>query len=222
MLVFSMVLFAQGKGRPGKLTEVQKQANQILYDLVQTHPDQKMKGEFNGLMSAKTIFLSYQSDRMPEEMAVEIASVGGVHRPVLVINPEFLIRPKRQNRMEDKTYKQLVIIHEYAHIENHLSGKVKLQLGSFKEADATSRATNVWASEWFAVTAEWNLAKRIGARNLMPTIKKNVEKYGEQRGFLEGFYQAIMHSSPEISRGAHLLRPIWQQIYLQELKKIGK
>lgn len=222
LFTFLIISFGQGKGQPGNLTEVQRRANHILWDLVQTHPDQKMRDEFNRLMKTKTVFLSYQTDRMPPEMAAEIVLIGGTHKPVLVINPEFLIRPKYQNKMEDKAYKQLVIIHEYTHIENHLSGTIALQFAPFKEADAHGRAMNVWKSEWFAVVAEWKLAKQIRARHLVPYIQRNVQKYGEQRGFLEGFYQAIMHNGSEISRGAHLFRPVWKQIYLQELKKMSK
>ena len=219
VLISAFATFGQTTGRRASLTPQQQQVDTILVELVRTHPIQKMASDFQGWRKNGILYLSYQSDIMPPEMASELALVNGRQVPVITINPSFLLRLTNFNKVEDTKYKHLVIFHEVAHVANHLSGAAPMEPAGFKPDEAAKRATNVWKSEWYATKAEWELAKRIDGKHLMAAIQKEVALYGEEKGFLEGFYKLIM-GADEISNKVALLRPTWKQIYLQELKKL--
>lgn len=217
----AQIVFGQGRGRMGHLSPLQWQANEVLKKLIRNHPEPGIRNELDQWITNKVVYLSYQSDKMPPEMGAELCLVGDRNVLVLVINPEFLVRPSKPNVIDDLKYKQLVLFHEYTHIANHLSHKAKMETTMFDKKTAPQKALNMWNSEWFATEAEWILAKKLNAKHLVPSIDLEIKKHGEQVGFLEGFYKMISNSAT-ISNGPQYLRPTWQKIYRQRKALMGK
>ncbi len=213
----------QATGRLGHLPPREQQANSLFRELVMSHPEQAVSKQLFGWITNRVVALSYQSDQLPPEMAAELVLIGGKYVPVIAINPEFMLRLGNFNRIEDKKYKQLVLFHEFTHIANHFSGIAPMATNTFDPTTAAERARNTWHSEWLAVKAEWELAKKMNVRHLMSTVQQEIEKYGEQRGLLEAFYKMLTASGSGISiKGSHLLRPTWEKLYLQAKEELRR
>jgi hypothetical protein len=221
LLTIPATIIDGGTGHLAGLSVLQRQAHQTLRGLVVNHPKMEVRIELNAWIANKKVFLSYQSDQMPPEMGAEIVRINGKYEIVLVVNPSFLVREWSINKLEDLRYKQLVLFHEYTHIANHISGKAMMEARGFRKETAPQRAKNMWDSEWLAVEAEWRFAKEIGATRLMPSIYRETQKYGEQIGFLEGFYKSLANSVSS-SNGLEYLRPTWRTIYEQKRSAVGK
>lgn len=224
MQLIAFQLLGQGQGRPApQPTGIQRQASIYLKNLVETHPDQNLRENFNKWLTTKSLFISFESDIMPNEMATELVRINSKLVPVLVVNPDFLARFSRFGP-NDRVYKQLVLIHEYTHIADHIFGKIFLRTGKFLIGEnIASRAENIWQGEWSAETAEWNLAKKLNQRHLMLTIDSNIRKYGEQKGFLVGFYKLLAQAEHTKDKEALVsMRKVWASIYQKEIAKLER
>jgi hypothetical protein len=208
-------------GRFGHLTDYEQQAEVKFRELVRNHPEPSISKQLNEWLITRTVHLSFQTDHAPPEMAAVPVLVGDKYILVLAVNPQFMLGSTNFNKTEATKYKQLVIYHEYTHLANHLSGKAIMATGTFDQSTAAARAQNLWNSEWLATKAEWELAKRMNAKYLMPSISKSVQQHGEERGFFEAFYGLLMANAMDVSKGTYLLRPAWGKIYEREKAKLS-
>lgn len=221
LMLGTVPAFAQSAvGKRAQLTQSGQMVNEKLRRLVTNHPDPGVKVELNNWIANGTVWISYNSDRMPPEMAAELVSIDGKNRPVLVVNPNFILRSRSFDFKEDQFYKELVIYHEYIHLKEHLTGKNLLPSPvSAKDSKAVEKAMNqLWDGEFSATHAEWHLAKRLGREHLMGRVKKSIRENGETLGFLNAFYQSLIRSTTHHNPA---MKTFLEKRYQRELQKLN-
>jgi hypothetical protein len=91
--------------------------------LVQTHPSPKISRDLNGMIERGDVFLNFQDDMMRTTRGV--ATVQYINTPshglvlTLMVSADALLDPNQTD-----AFKQLVIYHEYIHIEQQRDGRI--------------------------------------------------------------------------------------------------
>ena len=220
-VLLSEICLAQAVGTPTRLTHpVLITARQTLYELVDGHPRKEIRQELRQWLDSGRVWISFQSDLMPEEMAIELVNVDTGPVPVQVINPAFIIKPQFFDLHRDRRYKELVIYHSYDRLKNHFTGVLPLRSSIFEPGETIkNRAEYVWQEQFSGVSAEWKLAKELNVESLMPVIQVAVKSFGEQEGFLEGFYRLITTMRDHVHDIDKFI-PYWDALYRKELAKL--
>lgn len=213
--------FSQARGRTQRPQGLALEADRLLRELVSHHPRVEISRELNGWVESGKIYISMQTDRMPDEMSVELVSGPAGVKPALVVNPGFLMRSTSFDLKRDIEYKRAVIYHEYWHVKLHFTGEIPLRPSELLPGETVaSRANHLWDVEYRAVWEEWKYVRDRGVPYLMPLIQESVNRYRgkEHLGFLEAFYRVISLgktvSDPAINR------PFWEARYKKEKVKL--
>lgn len=202
-------------GRPAPLPSDIAPARTQLRKLIQGHPREEIRTELNGWIVGGSVFLAFQSDRMPAELAVELVRVSGKFEPALVVNPAFLMNPAHLSLKADLAYKRLVIYYVYAILRNHISGKLPLRSADLGPNESLAdRAEHLWQVQYRAYLEEWKLAKELRVEYLMDPTYTLSGLYGEERGVLEGFAAFL------VSNGSEKFKPLFEAIRRREVAKV--
>lgn len=220
LVLLSNVAQAQTTGSMATLGPLEQKAQIILKDLIATHPRPEVSRGLYQQIDRGIVYLSFNSDHLPPEMGSELVKISGKDTPVLIVNPGFVLQSSSFDLNEDRKYKQLILLHESVHLESHLSGRVPLLPPTVNPQQALKFAHFFWSAELEATRAEWVFAKEIKATHLLPHIAGPVKNLGEELGFLNGFYEALKASAPNLTSFYKEMMPVWEKLYQQELAKI--
>jgi hypothetical protein len=202
-------------GRPAPLPPNIAPARTLLRELIQGHPREEIRTELNGWIIEGSVFLAFQSDKMPPELGVELVRVSGKFEPTLVVNPTFLMTPVYLSLKSDLAYKRLVIYYVYAILKNHLSGKLPLRSADLGPNESLAdRAEHLWQVQYQAYLAEWKLAKELKVEYLMDPTYTLSRQYGEELGILEGFAAFL------VSNGSDSFKSLFEAIHRREVAKL--
>jgi hypothetical protein len=184
--------------------------------MLMTHPSEELRRDMDDWRRQNRLEMICQS---PDQGNTIVPSlVKG--RTALIIGPGFILAPdaRRLSPMDDLAAKQLILYGAYVTLRDHFNGSFPMRL--FQNMPDEEAAEYIWNITWRTGVEEWTYAKKHGITHLMDEAYRNVQKYGEQRGFLEGFYEALGHSTT----GAQLQRykPYWTMRYTAEKQKILK
>ncbi len=200
-------------------------ANRMLRDLIKNHPDEELRAELDRWIREGAVYLTEQLEGRPAEMVVGLVPVGADHKPVVMMNPEWLTGTAGRDATTDRRYKELVVYHEYIHLKDHFNGTHPLMLMSIDpiraQAERVERAQSIWIAEYRAVRAEWEYAKRMGLQELMSDIlRATVEFGGEERGVLEAFHRRLTSNQSRVTSTPDLFRATWDDMYAAELRRL--
>ncbi|GEM_PF-3548786 len=202
-------------GRQAPLPPDIAPARTQLRELIQGHPREEIRTELNGWIVGGSVFLAFQSDRMPLELTVELVRVSDRLEPALIVNPTFLATPAHLNAKADLAYKRLVIFYGYVILKNHLTGKLPLRLAGLGPNESLAdRAEHLWQVQYQAYLTMWQLAKELRTEYLLDPAYTLSRQYGEERGVLEGFAALL------VSNGSSEFKPLFKAIFRREVEKL--
>lgn len=140
-------------------------ASLALEKLVKTHPHKDVRVKFNKLIEDNVVFLNFQ-----ENLAMGgegLATVTWIRTPTHGIVLTFSVGVSDLlGKRDSRTFKQLVLYHEYIHVDQQLSGRYPKRLAFGRRSDVPFSEKEIrihFASEVEAYEAECKLAIKIDA-----------------------------------------------------------
>ncbi len=150
---------------------IAKECDQVLRDLVLTHPDRAIRDTLDGLIKSGAILKNYQVARGIAGgtlASVELLNDPDTPEPILRIDPNILLDPQI-----DRRAKQMFLRHEYVHLRQLIDGRVPRQTFFPRSTDipwTNDELRSIMIVEWEAYLAEAKFAAREQCLDAIPMI----------------------------------------------------
>lgn len=206
--------FAQSKDifsaiSPEKVMAIR--ATDAMLLLIQSHPDPELRRDIFEWLREKRLLLTFSWPILPGDMSLDVHD-GNLY---LIINPSYILEIAHIDSKIDRERKELVLSHEYVHLQDHFSGLFLIKPSFLlPEENVEDRAEHAWRMEFRAEQGEWAKAKKLNRTYLYPEYIKGIETYGEELGFLVVFHK-FMQSSPQRAVSPEILE-VWDKIFERE------